>query len=130
MKLIYILFTATIIALTLFECSPTSITIQENTQIENYSIQKGDTVEVILSANPSTFFKWHIVNIDTSKLQIIDESYTAKQVKRDIVGSGGNKTYRFKAISKGSLTIEINYFRPFEKELPPLKKFNISLEID
>ena len=113
----------------LIGCSPTTIIINENNLKEKYSLRKGDIVEVILNANPSTGYKWDIVTVDTVKVKIVDETYTAKTVNENIVGSGGTKIYHFKAINKGSTVIELNYYRPFEKELPPNKKFYVNLEI-
>ncbi len=129
MKIHFILIISIVLLITLINCSPTTIIIKENSQKEKYSLRKGDIVEVILNANPSTGYKWQIENIDNSKLKMVDETYTAEKVNRDIVGSGGNKIYLFKALKKGNTVIEFKYSRPFEKELPPVKKFHINLDI-
>lgn len=129
MKIHFILIISIVLLITLINCSPTTIIIKENSQKEKYSLRKGDIVEVILNANPSTGYKWQIENIDNSKIKIVDETYTAKIVNKDVVGSGGKKIYLFKAINKGNTVIELKYFRPFEKEIPPKKKFHINLEI-
>ena len=129
MKTYFILLISTVLLFILIGCSPTTITIKENNQKEKYTIKKGDNVEVVLNANPSTGYKWQIVNIDNSKLKIIDETYTAKIVNENIVGSGGSKIYLLKTICKGNTIIEFEYFRPFEKELPLNKKFYINLDI-
>jgi len=129
MKTHFILLISIILLFTLISCSPTTIIIKENSQEEKYSLRKGDIVEVILNANPSTGYKWQIENIDPLKIKIIEETYTAQKVQRDIVGSGGKKIYLFKAIKKGNTVIELKYSRPFEKDLPPKKKFHINLDI-
>jgi inhibitor of cysteine peptidase len=129
MKIHFILIISIVLLFTLISCSPTTIIIKEYSQKEEYLLKKGDIVEVILNANPSTGYMWSIENIDNLKLKIVDETYTAKKVKRDIVGSGGNKIYLFKAINKGNTAIDLIYSRPFEKELPPKKKFHVNLEI-
>ena len=129
MKIHFILIISIVLLFTLIGCSPNTIIIKEYSQKEKYSLRKGDIVEVILNANPSTGYKWQIENIDIAKIKIVEETYTAKKVKRDIVGSGGNKIYLFKAINKGNTTIDLIYSRPFEKDLPPQKILRINLEI-
>ena len=129
MKTYFIFLISVVLLFSLIGCSTTTITIKENNQKEKYTIKKGDNVEVVLNANPSTGYRWQIVNIDNSKLEIVDESYTATQVKRDIVGRGGNKVYLFNAIEEGSTIVEFEYSRPFEKDIPPNKKFYVNLDI-
>ena len=72
MKTPFILLISIVLLFTLISCSPTTIIIKENSQEEKYSLRKGDIVEVILNANPSTGYKWQIENIDTLKIKIID----------------------------------------------------------
>ncbi|NHZ86790.1 MAG: hypothetical protein GWP19_13100 [Planctomycetia bacterium] len=129
MKIYFILLISIVLLFNLIGCSTTTIIIKENSQEEKYSLKKGDIVKVILNANPTTGYKWQIENIDTLKIKIVEETYTANKVQSDIVGSGGNKIYLFKAISKGNTFIEFEYSRPFEKDLPPKKKFHINLGI-
>ena len=129
MKIYFILLIFMVFIFILIGCSTTTITINENNLKENYSLRQGDIVEVVLNANPSTGYEWQIVNIDTSKVKIVNKTYTANNVNKDKVGSGGIMTYHFEAISKGNTAINITYFRSFEKELPPKKKFEINLEI-
>ena len=107
----------------------TTLIVKENTQKEKYSIRKNDLIKIILEANPSTLYEWQIVYYDSSKVKIINESYIAKETKRDMEGSGGNKIYIIKAIDKGTTSIKLDYFRPFEKELPRLKDFSIIVNI-
>ena len=129
MKIYLILFLSTIILFTFIGCSPTTITIKEDDQKEKYSVRKNDLIKIILKANPSTGYQWSIENMDTSRVIIIDETYTTENIEREIVGGGGDKIYLFKAINRGSTAIDIEYFRPFEKELQPIKKIHINLEI-
>lgn len=129
MKIYFILLISLVILISLIGCSPTTLIINENNQKDKYSVKKGDILEVILNTNPSTGYEWTIVNIDTSKLNIVDEKYTPKIVNDKIVGSGGSKTHIFKSIDKGKTTVDFIYSRPFEKELPPKKKFHVNLEI-
>ncbi|MBU0529824.1 protease inhibitor I42 family protein [bacterium] len=129
MKKYFILLISIVLLFILIGCSSTTISIKENNQKEKYSLREGDIIEVILNANPSTGYIWQIVNIDNLKLTLVDETYTAKTINKDIVGSGGNKIYHFKAISKGNTAIELIYFRPFEKELLPNKKSQVNLDI-
>ena len=113
----------------LIGCSPTTITINENNLKEKYSLRKSDIIEVILNANPSTGYKWEIVSINTTKVKTVDETYTAKVANENIGGSGGSKIYLFEAINRGDTIIKLKYSRPFEKDLPPKKQFEINLEI-
>ena len=129
MKKYFILLIYIVFLLTLFGCTPATITVDESSKKEIVCLKKGDILEIILGTNPSTGYEWSVVNIDSTKLKIVSESYIANQVNRAVVGGGGNKIYLFKTISKGNTAIELIYFRSFEKEIPPKKKFHINLNI-
>jgi len=129
MKKYIILLISIVFLLTLYGCTPATITVDESNKKEIICLKKGAILEIILGTNPSTGYEWSIVNIDSTKLKIVSESYIANQVNRDVVGSGGDKIYLLKTISKGNTAIELIYFRSFEKEIPPKKKFHINLNI-
>jgi inhibitor of cysteine peptidase len=129
MKVQVILLISLAYHFTIIGCSPKIISINENNHNQQFLIKQGDIVEVCLKANPSTGYRWQIVKIDTFKIKLIDESYTSENNNKDIVGKGGSKIYLFKAINKGSASIEIEYSRPFENDIPPLKEFNFNLSI-
>lgn len=118
-----------IILFILFDCSKSTIIINEQNHDEIILLKKGDIAKVKLKANPSTGYIWSITNFDTSLIKILDEIYIAEKVKSDIVGSGGNKIYTLEAMNKGQVTIEFIYHRPFEEELPPIKKILFTLNV-
>ncbi len=43
------------------------------------------------------------------------------------LGAGGTVTARFVAVGAGQTTLTLNYARPFERDVPPLKTFTVSV---
>ena len=48
---------------------------------------------------------------------------------RGLIGAGGISTFTFKTIHSGQTTLKLIYSRPFEKDTPPEKVFEISVVI-
>ncbi len=71
----------------------------------------GETLEICLSENRTTGFKWEIVANGEPICRIQDDRYEAGRS----VGQGGKHLWRFRAHQTGSAEIELRYRRPWEK---------------
>ena len=90
-------------------------------------IHPDDILEIVLDTNPTTGYQWKIVAWDTD---IVEQSGEAVyKPKSDIIGSGGEMTFRFKALSSGQISLRFVYIRPFEENVPPINRFEVTIVV-
>ena len=109
--------------------SSKSSTVRLNEADDGSSIElrQGDRLEVILPANPTTGFQWEIKAVNTDILHPIGEP-TFKP-SSTAVGSAGNVTLSFQATSSGQTKLELIHHRPFEKNVPPIQSFEVTVSV-
>ena len=69
---------------------------------------------VLLKANPTTGYRWKLLNYDHTKLKFLQNRYIASQPQ--LMGSGGNEEFMFERLSSGPLKtqIKLRYQRNWE----------------
>ncbi|ALH94513.1 protease inhibitor I42 family protein [Acinetobacter equi] len=75
------------------------------------------TVELTLKENPSTGYGWSLE--DPLKLFKVEETYISDAKKTNdsaMLGQGGNKIFKFRAIQPGEEVIKIRHARAWENE--------------
>ena len=87
----------------------------------------GDTLNVILESNPSTGYSWNLVSPTSQWLVFADMKFTPSSA---VAGAPGFGTYSFVAVSPGRCDIVMEYARVWEKEIPPVKTFAVSVCIE
>lgn len=129
-----ILFIAasTFLANTLVACSAAaqpSSTIQVTSADDKgaASLRVGDALQVLLPGNPTTGYQWEVASVDASILKASGEpQYTPTSAA---MGAGGQFTFTFDALATGQTNLEMVYHRPFEKDVPPLQTFTLSVTV-
>ena len=86
-----------------------------------------DTLKIVLDANPTTGYQWKIMPWDTEVIEQIDKP--VYKPKSEAIGSGGKLTFYFKALSTGQTPLKFIYFRAFEKDVPPVKSFKVTIVV-
>jgi predicted secreted protein len=86
----------------------------------------GDTLEVTLDGNPTTGYMWEMSSGATILKQVGEPAF---KPSRKLPGSGGKVTFRFVAGAPGRTVLEMSYHRSFEKDVPPLKTFKLTVEV-
>ena len=103
--------------------------------IQLYQIDSGrtikmepdDTLEIVLDANPTTGYQWKALPWDTEVIEQIDKPVYKSKSKA--IGSGGESTFYFKALSTGQTPLKFIYYRAFEKDIPPVKSFKVTIAV-
>ena len=103
--------------------------------IQLYQIDSGrtikmkpdDTLEIVLDTNPTTGYQWKALPWDTEVIEQIDKPVYKSRSKA--IGSGGELTFYFKALSTGQTPLKFIYFRAFEKDVPPIKSFKVVIVV-
>jgi len=106
-----------------------------NNPVQLYQIDNGrtikmepdDTLKIVLDANPTTGYQWKALPWDTEIIEQIDKP--VYKSKSEAIGSGGELTFYFKALSTGQTPLKFIYFRAFEKDVPPIKSFKVNIVV-
>lgn len=108
-------------------CTGGTVVSGEDMSGSDVSVTKGQELSVQLYGNASTGYSWVVQELDTSVLQQSgDPDYKADS---NLVGSGGTYTYKFKALETGKTTLKMAYLRTFEKNVAPLKTFELNVTV-
>jgi inhibitor of cysteine peptidase len=117
----------------LFEVYPSAETVDVN-EADNggqVELELGKLLVVTLESNPSTGYRWELVENDDSILKQFGQAEFKSSETGDspMVGAGGWVIFRFKAVSAGQITLELVYRRPWE-DVEPLKTFTIQVIVN
>lgn len=100
--------------------------ISEKDNNKSYALKRGDLIKLSLEENPTTGYKWQIVNIDKNILTITNDKY---QIQSEGIGGGGIRNIEFKALQKGDTKIELKNFKIWEGEGESINEFEINLKV-
>jgi len=117
----------------LFEVYPSAETV-DVTEADNggqVELELGKLLVVTLESNPSTGYRWEILENNESILkQFCEVEFKSSDTDEPpMVGAGGWEIFRFKAVSTGQTTLELVYRRPWE-DAEPLKTFSIQVTVN
>ena len=105
---------------------PTIVTDKDNGR--QIVIAKGGTLAVRLEATPGTGHSWKLVKINPELLKALGEP-TFENSGGRIPGAIEHQVFRFEAQASGASVLEMHYLRPWEKDVPPLRIYRITVEI-
>jgi inhibitor of cysteine peptidase len=88
-------------------------------------LETGDEVELVLPGNPSTGYEWVMTEAPPNLQQVGEPEFVPES---DLIGSGGEIHFRFKATEPGTAQLSLSYERPFE-EVEPLDAFEIEVTV-
>ena len=94
-------------------------------------LQKGQTLVITLESNPTTGFRWEMVEIEESILRQMGEPEFKVSDPREPPppGTGGWETWRFEAMSPGQAALKLVYHRPWEEDVEPLETFSVQVMV-
>ena len=85
-------------------------------------VKPGDTIELTVRENPTTGYKWTIVDAEmeasglSSVIRLSDTEFETDKSKRGAVGVGGRRTLVFDVIGEGSGDLTLYLVRSWEVE--------------
>lgn len=91
----------------------------------------GQDLAIILESNPSTGYRWQVIELDESILQQIGETDYAPHDpgQPSLPGQAGQEIWRFQAVGPGRTTLQLVYRRSWEKEVEPLKTYTLHVRV-
>ncbi len=90
-------------------------------------VAPGQTLEVVLDANPSTGYTWTIASAPEF-LKSEGEPTFASESASGVVGAGGKQTLTFSVTAAGKGELSLNYVRPWETTTAPAETFKVDVE--
>jgi inhibitor of cysteine peptidase len=91
----------------------------------------GQTLVLTLESNPTTGYRWEVVEAEQSVLQ--QKGEVEFKVDSDLdpppPGTGGVEIFRYAAVGAGETRLELGYHRPWEEGVEPLETFSIEVAV-
>ncbi|MEE4673871.1 protease inhibitor I42 family protein [Pseudomonas alliivorans] len=93
------------------------------------SLEAGQTLILTLPSNPTTGFRWLTQNPAQDILRSLGpEVYDGGS--KEMIGSGGESVWRFKATQAGSGHLLMVYRQPWAPEVAPEQTFDCSIKVN
>ena len=115
---------AALCAIVMAAAGPRMHRLTESDSGRELSVAVGDAIEIALPENPGTGYRWIVKAGGEPCLSLESERFERGAA---VPGRGGVHRWTFKVIAAGSAAIEMNYLRPWEKNVPPARSFMIKL---
>jgi inhibitor of cysteine peptidase len=88
----------------------------------NIEVKVGQSFIIKLESNATTGYSWRLAEHKPGIVEKVSNTYVPSKTEGRMVGSGGIEEWTFKAIAKGKVIIILEYVRPWEKDVPPVKR--------
>ena len=80
-------------------------------EVDTYTLQIGQHVDITLNANPSTGYSWSWIN--KASVTTVDSIAAISVSTNNVPGSPSQEIWRFKAVKLGSDSIKFRYAQPW-----------------
>ncbi len=116
-----------IASILLTACSGTKVRITESDNGQTIDLKQGDTLSLSIDGNPTTGYQWEVEEVDSSILALKgDPKFISSSSS---VGAGGNYIFNFTATAPGTTNLKLIYYRSFEKDIPPIDTFVVTVTV-
>ncbi len=105
-----------------------TITVTEADNQHAVAMASGDTLVVSLKSTPGSGFSWKIAQLDNKVLRQAGEPEMV-QGAHPMPGAPATQVFRFVATGGGSIGLELDYVRPWEKNAPPARTFSLGVTV-
>ena len=87
---------------------------------------RGDTLEFRLPENPSTGYRWALLESGAPRLAPAGDEFQSASTGR--AGAGGLRVLQFRAIARGTTVLRLELVRSWET-VPPQATFRLQVEV-
>ena len=107
----------------------TEIKLDANDNGRRIELEKGQVLVITLESNPTTGYRWEVVEFEEPILQQMGGAEFKVSDPREPPppGTGGWETFRFEATSAGQMALNLVYHRPWEEDVDPLETFSVQV---
>lgn len=103
------------------------LTITRNDNNKQFAVTAGQELQIALSENPTTGFRWQVQAWGKPVLEFLQEDFDSAAGG---VGRGGTRRWRFKAVQEGSAGIEMAYRRASDPDQSPAETFTVTVRVE
>ena len=90
------------------------------------SVKTNEQFYITLSSNPSTGYAWQVASVSNPDMvRFVDSQYIRPE--SELVGAPGKQVLTFNALQEGSATIQLEYVRPWETDVPPVSIYVVEV---
>jgi inhibitor of cysteine peptidase len=100
-------------------------TVTEGDNGREFTLSRGDTIEVSLPATSGTGYTWQAAPIADSLIKPVGDMKF--KIDNEMPGATGHQIFQYSVEASGTGSLEMRYVRPWEKDTPPAKIFKILL---
>ncbi len=104
---------------------PSHYELTEKDSGRTLHLEKGDTFTVLLACNPTTGYLWKLGTPPYDENVMIMRGDTYIQPDEQLAGTPGKRSLTFLAEGSGRTGLRLIYVRPWEKNQPPAKEFDL-----
>jgi predicted secreted protein len=103
------------------------LTLTEADDGGRFALRVGDAVTLRLTENAAGGYRWSVVTLDASRVELEGQRYEASAAA---VGSVGTAVWRLRAKQAGVTRLELRKARPWEPAEAASARFAVTLEIE
>jgi predicted secreted protein len=92
-------------------------------------IVAGDVIQIELLGSPGTGFWWYFEQLDEEYLELLEEE-TRKTISETMLGAPMRGVWRLRARRPGETTVEMAYYRVWEKPSEAADYFGLTVRIE
>ena len=97
---------------------------------KSLELRVGDTVKLVLDANPTTGFSWSKMDkVDQSILKLEKNDYQQNPNPGRMVGVGGTTVIVYRAVKAGTAKIDLTYMQPWEPDSEFVTNYTVTVEV-
>ncbi|QHF04708.1 peptidase inhibitor I42 [Pseudomonas asturiensis] len=94
------------------------------------SLKTGQTLILTLPSNPTTGFRWLTQNPAQNILRSLGPEVYANGANKEMIGSGGESVWRYKATEAGTGRLLMVSQQPWAPEVPPEQTFDCAITVN
>lgn len=107
---------------------PKNINIDPGATSQATQAKINQMIVINLTSNPSTGFSWQLAD-SYNKAVVTKESNTFTKNNSDAIGAPGTEVWTFKAVGKGSTTLDFSYLKSWEPNTAPAQTKQINITV-
>ena len=93
-------------------------------------LHTGQNLIVSLPSNPTTGYRWAIQDSAGGVLRSLGPEVYSSSDNGQLLGSGGQSTWRFQAFAAGNGRLRLTYQQPWEPEAEPAQSFDCPITVN
>lgn len=109
--------------------SSRTVVLTEKDSGKTIDLRTGDYLEIHLEANPTTGYLWRSSIPHDYIMRLLLDEYAGKKQDKGMAGAPVRKIFRYGAVGPGETGIRLEYRRPWEKNHPPARTFDIMVRV-